>query len=111
MKEEKKENFPEVITLCGSTKFKEQFLEAQKKLTLEGKIIISVGLFGHADKEENVWENKSMLDNLHLRKIDLADSIMVIDINNYIGESTQREIKYAQLNNKRIYYYSEYFKK
>jgi len=110
MNNEKKENFPEIITLCGSTKFKKQFLEAQKRLSLEGKIVISVGLFGHADNEEIAWANKPMLDNLHLRKIDLADSIMVVDIDNYIGESTQRELNYAQLNNKRIYYYSEYFK-
>jgi hypothetical protein len=111
MDKEKKENFPEIITLCGSTKFKTQFLEATKKLSLEGKIVISVGLFGHADKEEMAWKNKEMLDNLHLRKIDLAESIMVIDVDNYIGESTRREINYTQLNNKRIYYYSEYFKK
>ena len=45
-----------VITLCGSTRFKEQFMEAQKKLTLEGNIVISVGLFGHSGDQE-VWEN------------------------------------------------------
>ena len=41
-----------VITLCGSTRFKDQFMEAQKKLTLEGNIVISVGLFGHSGDSE-----------------------------------------------------------
>ena len=63
-----------VITLCGSTRFKEQFLEAQKRLTLEGNIVISVGLFGHSGDDE-VWTpgTKEMLDNMHKRKIDMAD--------------------------------------
>lgn len=65
-----------IVTLCGSTRFKEQFMEAQKRLTLEGCIVISVGLFGHSGDDE-VWEpgTKEMLDDMHLRKIDLADEI------------------------------------
>jgi len=106
----KSKDFPEIITLCGSTKFKEQFIEANKRLTLEGKIVISVGLFGHADNEYISKEQKEKLDWLHRRKIDLADSIMVIDIENYIGESTKNEIKYAIQNRKKIHYYSQYFK-
>ena len=70
-----------IITLCGSTRFKEQFLEAQKRLTLEGCIVISVGLFGHSGDDE-VWKpgTKEMLDDMHLRKIDLADEIFVINV-------------------------------
>ena len=85
-----------VITLCGSTKFKEQYLEAQKRLTLEGNIVISVGLFGHSGDAE-VWTEgtKAMLDDMHLRKIDMADEIFVINVGGYIGESTKREIQYA----------------
>ena len=85
-----------VITLCGSTKFKEQYLEAQKRLTLEGNIVISVGLFGHSGDDE-VWTEgtKAMLDDMHLRKIDMADEIFVINVGRYIGESTRREIAYA----------------
>ena len=73
-----------IITLCGSTRFKEQFLEAQKRLTLEGFIVISVGLFGHSGDEE-VWKpgTKEMLDDMHLRKIDLADEIFVINVGSY----------------------------
>lgn len=87
-----------VITLCGSTKFKDAFLKAQKKLTLEGNIVISVGLFGHADGDYKTVltdEVKTMLDDMHKRKIDMADEIFVINVGSYIGESTKSEIEYA----------------
>lgn len=95
-----------IITLCGSTKFKEEFIQAQKELTLAGNIVISVGLFGHSGDNE-VWTDKTkeMLDDMHKRKIDLADAIMVINKNNYIGESTKSEIEYAKSMNKEVYYY------
>lgn len=67
-----------VITLCSSTKFKEQYLEAQKRLTLEG--------------------TKAMLDDMHKRKIDMADEIFVINVGGYVGESTRSEIGYAMSN-------------
>ena len=94
-----------VITLCGSTRFKEQFLEAQKRLTLEGTIVISVGLFGHSGDEE-VWKpgTKEMLDDMHKRKIDMADEIYVINVGGYIGESTRREIEYAKKNGRGVKY-------
>ena len=86
-----------VITLCGSTKFKEHYLETQKRLTLEGNIVISVGLFGHSGDDE-VWAEgtKAMLDDMHKRKIDMADEIFVINVGGYIGESTRGEIAYAK---------------
>lgn len=86
-----------VITLCGSTRFKEQYIEAQKRLTLEGNIVISVGLFGHSGDDE-VWTEgtKAMLDDMHKRKIDMADEIFVINVGGYIGRSTQNEIIYAK---------------
>ena len=94
--------FP-VITLCGSTRFKEQYLEAQKRLTLEGNIIISVGLFGHSGDEET-WAPgvKEMLDNMHKRKIDMADGIYVINVGGYIGQSTRSEIEYARAHGKKV---------
>ena len=94
-----------VITLCGSTRFKEQFLEAQKYLTLEGNIVISVGLFGHSGDDE-VWTKgtKEMLDDMHKRKIDMADSIFVINVGGYIGQSTRSEIEYAKKNGKEVKY-------
>ena len=97
-----------VITLCGSTRFKEQFFEVQKRLTLEGCIVISVGLFGHSDDEE-VWKHgtKEMLDDMHKRKIDMADEIFVINVGGYIGESTRREIAYAEKTGKKVRYLEE----
>ena len=94
-----------VITLCGSTKFKEQFLQAQKELTLQGNIVISVGLFGHSGDNE-VWTKgtKEMLDDMHKRKIDMADAIYVINPGGYIGESTRSEIEYAKRHCKIIEY-------
>lgn len=90
-----------VITLCGSTRFKDAFLEAQKRLTLEGNIVVSVGLFGHSGDEE-VWKPgvKEMLDRMHLSKIDMADEVFVINVDGYIGESTKREIAYAKAQGK-----------
>jgi hypothetical protein len=79
------ENF-KVITLCGSTKFKEEFMEVQKKLTLDGILVLSVGAFGHSGDNE-VWTEgmKEMLDEMHKRKIDIADEIFVINKGGYIG--------------------------
>ena len=107
-------NYP-VVTLCGSTRFKDAFLVAQKQLTLEGNIVISVGLFGHSGDRE-VWETmeegtltktKEMLDDMHKRKIDMADEIFVINVGGYIGESTRSEIAYARAHKKRIRYLEE----
>ncbi len=101
-----------VITLCGSTRFKDEFIEAQKRLTLQGCIVISVGLFGHSGDTE-VWDNmdegeltktKEMLDDMHKRKIDMADGIYVINVGNYIGDSTRSEIEYAKATGKTIEY-------
>ena len=76
-------------------------MEVQKRLTLEGYIVISVGLFGHSGDEE-VWKpgTKEMLDDMHLRKIDMADEIFVINVGGYIGESTKREIARTIRNEK-----------
>jgi hypothetical protein len=92
-----------IITLCGSTKFKDEFVAEQKRLTLEGNIVISVGLFGHSGDSE-VWseETKMMLDDMHKRKIDLADEIFVINVGGYVGSSTRSEIEYAKITNKPV---------
>jgi hypothetical protein len=94
-----------VITLCGSTKFKNEFIAVQKRLTLEGNIVISVGLFGHSGDDE-VWseDTKIMLDDMHKRKIDMADEIFVINVGGYTGESTRSEIEYAMKMGKPVMY-------
>ena len=103
----KEENFPEIITLCGSTRFKTQFFEIQRKLTLEGKIVLLPGVFAHADNEQISIAEKNNLDELNLRRIDLSDSILVMDIHEYIGESTKKEITYAKSKGITIQYYSQ----
>ncbi|MDQ7094265.1 hypothetical protein REC12_11760 [Desulfosporosinus sp. PR] len=93
-----------VITLCGSTKFKDDFLRIQKELTLQGNIIISIGSFEHYDKEIFTAETIEMLGEMHKRKIDMADEIYVINKNGYIGNSTRNEIEYATLTGKKVNY-------
>lgn len=101
-----------VITLCGSTRFKDEFMKAQKDLTLKGNIVISVGLFSHSGDDE-VWKNmdegtltktKEMLEDMHKRKIDMADEIFVINVGGYIGDSTKYEIEYATKTGKKVNY-------
>lgn len=94
-----------VITLCGSTKFKDEFINVQKDLTLNGYIVISVGLFGHSGDDE-VWtdDKKEMLDRMHMQKINMADEIFVINVGGYIGDSTMNEIFYAVSQHKIIKY-------
>lgn len=109
----KESEFP-VITLCGSTKFKDDFLKVQKELTIQGNIVISVGLFGHADKiyeTEITPQIKEMLDKMHRRKIDMADFIVVINRDDYIGESTRGEIEYAMKTGKPIQYWFPHVEK
>jgi len=94
-----------IITLCGSTKFRDEFIAEQKRLTLEGNIVISVGFFGHSGDNE-VWSEstKEMHDDMHKRKSDLADEIFVINPGGYIGQSTIIEIEYALKTNKPVKY-------
>ena len=97
-------SFP-IITLCGSTRFKEEFLKAQKEWTLRGYIVLSVGLFGHSGDNE-VWSDgaKQQLDDMHKAKIEMSDAIYVINKDGYIGESTKSEIEWALELGKQIYY-------
>ena len=92
-----------VITLCGSTRFKDDFERINKMLTLSGNIVISVGCFGHSG-DVFTEEQKVMLDDIHKRKIDMADAIYVINKDGYIGASTKSEIEYAKAHNKEVIY-------
>lgn len=98
---------PEVVCLCGSTKFMEQFFDIGWKFTLEGKIVLSVGVCRHAEHhgaEAIGAEVADKLDELHCRKIDLADTVFVLNVGGYIGHSTQKEIDYAESTGKAIVY-------
>lgn len=109
------ERFPEVVCLCGSTRFKDEYRAENARLTLEGKIVLSVGFFHHSgDAPEGVAEaveefersdKKADLDELHKRKIDLADRIHVINVDGYVGDSTASEIEYARETDTNISWY------
>lgn len=93
---------PTIVCLCGSTRFKEAFELAAKTETLKGKIVLSVGLFGHLEGLDMSGPTKQMLDELHLRKIDLADEVLILNVHGYIGESTLKELEYAAKQGKSI---------
>ena len=90
--------FPEVVCLCGSTRFKDAYRAENKRLTLAGKVVLSVAFFGHADGESVAisGDEKERLDEVHKRKIDLADRVHVINVDGYVGDSTRSEIDYAR---------------
>lgn len=94
------------VCLCGSTKFKDKFFEVARWLTLEGKIVLMPFVFGHSGDSISEKE-KENLDQLHFNKIDKADSIFVINVGRYIGESTRKEIEYARITGKKIEYLEE----
>lgn len=95
-----------VITLCGSTKFEEKYHEINAKLTLEGNVVISCGVFNYKSpvKEEKVLE---LLQAIHKQKIDMADEIFIINVGGYIGDHTAEEIEYAKKVGKKIKYLVE----
>lgn len=101
------DSIPEIVCLCGSTRFKDEYLREQERLTMEGKIFHTVGMFGHSDDVDLSADEKEMLDELHKRKIDLADRVHVIDVDGYIGDSTRAEIEYAERHGIPVTRYSE----
>lgn len=98
-----RDGFPTIVCLCGSTRFWRTFQEASLRETLAGKIVLSIGAasgtdddhFGNLPREE-YDRVKAMLDELHMRKIELADEVLILNVENYIGESTARELAYAR---------------
>jgi hypothetical protein len=95
---------PAVVCLCGSTKFKAEFEETERTETSAGKIVLTVVFFGHADGLVLAPEQKAALDELHKRKIDLADEVLVLNVGGYIGSSTRGEIDYAVQRGKVVRY-------
>lgn len=100
---------PVIVCLCGSTRFWREFQRAGLVETMAGKIVLSIGAasgtdddhFGNLPREE-YDRVKEMLDQLHLRKIDLADEVLILNVGQYVGESTARELAYAQEHGKRV---------
>ncbi len=100
---------PIIVCLCGSTRFKDEFVKQNLKETLAGKIVLSIGcdmktddeIFGHLSPDD-LADTKRHLDELHFRKIELADEILILNVGGYIGESTNNELAYAKKLNKYI---------
>lgn len=99
---------PKIVCLCGSTRFYQQFQEANYQETMAGRIVLSVGFYPHAQKEAHheergcTPEQKIALDVLHKQKIDLADEILVLNVGGYIGTSTRSEIRHAVATGKPV---------
>lgn len=105
--DERSINRPTVVCLCGSTRFSEAFRSLNLQETIAGRIVLSIGCDTKSDAElealgELTAEAKAKLDQLHLHKIDLADEILVVNVDDYIGESTTREIAHARATGKRV---------
>lgn len=95
---------PTIVCLSGSTRFRKAFEDANRIMTLRGYIVLSCGVFAHAEGVTLTDQDKANLDSLHLAKVDLADSVFVINPGGYIGPSTRAEIAYAQANGKPVVY-------
>ena len=94
---------PMIVCLCGSTRFHEAFRRANLRETLNGKIVLTIGCDCKSNEASGLPpETKQRLDELHLRKIDLADEILVLNVGGYIGQSVRREIGYARQQGKRV---------
>ena len=101
---------PTIVCLCGSTRFMEAFFDAGWRATLAGKIVLSVGVCKHADADgahgaEALGQDVAdRLDELHLRKIDLANEVLILNVGDYVGESTMRELQYARKQGKPVFW-------
>jgi hypothetical protein len=105
---------PTIVCLCGSTRFWRLFQQAGLRETMAGKIVLSIGAASGTDDEHfgNLPQAeydriKTILDDLHMRKIDLADEVLILNHEGYIGESTARELAYAQQLGKVVRYWSD----
>ena len=90
-----------VVTLCGSTRFEAEFAEVNQRLTLDGCVVLSLGMFHLPDLPGYDWTTdpsdlKGRLGGVHFQKIRMADEVYVVDPGGYLGESTRREIVYAE---------------
>lgn len=102
---------PKVVTLCGSSRFETEFAEVNQRLTMEGCVVISLGMFalpvlGGYDWTADSSDLKGRLAQVHFHKIRMADEVFVVDPGGYVGESTRREIAFAKSLGKRVRYLS-----
>lgn len=98
---------PKIITICGSLKFKDEMIKLAIQLQLKGNVALTPAFPVDSSKTNYTEEEISMLGKMHKEKIKLSDAIIVVDINNYVGEATKSEIEFAKSLNKEIIYYSK----
>ena len=99
-----------VVTICGSYKLKKEMIDIAEKLTLEGNCVLMPNELSRNSKDDYTLEEALMIDKMHKEKIKLSDSILVINVNGYIGSSSKSEIEYAKNLNKEIIYYMDILK-
>ena len=91
-----------VITICGSTRFKEELIRAVGELTHAGWLVFPVGV---TEKSRVITpEIKTMLNDIHQQKIRMSEAVYVVNKDGYIGKSTSEEIRYAKLWKRTVYY-------
>lgn len=95
-----------IITICGSLKYKQEMISIAEKMTFLGHCVITP-IFPNSDTENYTMEQIQKLKNAHLKKIEISDAILVVNVNNYIGDSTRLEIEYAKQHSKQVLYYTD----
>ena len=95
-----------VITICGSMRFKNEMMSIAEELGFEGNCVLTP-IFSTDEKAKRTEEQLEKLKEGHFKKIELSDAIYVVNVNNYIGYSTNLEIEYAKKLGKDIIYYTE----
>lgn len=99
-----------IITICGSLRFKDEMIEIAEKMELQGNCMLCPIYPTNPNKDAYTKNEVLMLDKMHKEKIKLSDAILVVNVNNYIGESTKKEIEYAKSLGKEIVYYTDIIK-
>lgn len=97
-----------IITVCGSLRFVNEMMEITEKMELQGNcMLVPIYNPNKASKDDFTEEEALMLDKMHKERIKLADAILVVNVDNYIGSSTKKEIEFAKSLNKEIIYYTD----
>ena len=96
-----------IITMCGSLRFKDQMIETSLKVELQGNCVLTPPYPLNDDKDNFSEKEIKVLDDMHKVRIKMSDAILVMNVDNYIGESTKKEIEYAKSLNKEIIYYTD----
>ena len=98
-----------IITLCGSLKFQKEMMIVAEKMALEGNCILTP-VYPILEEVEKTEEQMAKLKEAHFKRIEISDAILVVNVNNYIGKSTNLEIEYAKTLEKEILYYTDLIK-